>query len=151
MTKKFSRVIIHFKMDKKFIGLVSLFFLSFFLFLTFTIFQEPIAQFTRATEKNLPSANESIILAWPLQLNADGKSQSTINVFVRNEKQVPVSNKKVTLTSTLGQIEETQPISDKQGKTEFKISSTQPGVAEITAQIEGGIILTKKITIEFIP
>lgn len=136
-------------MDKKLIGLVAIFLLTFSLFISILVFQQPITKLTKAKEEFLPSSTKSLIFAWPLSLPADGKSETIINVFVRNEKETPITDKKVTLTTTLGIIKETQPISDKQGKTEFKLSSSNQGVAQIKTTVDNSIELEQKISIQF--
>jgi len=136
-------------MDKKLIGLVIVFFLAFGLFISILVFQQPITKLTKAKEEFSPSLTKSLIFAWPLSLPADGKSESTINVFVRNEKEEPINNKRVTLTTTLGTIKESQPISDKQGKTEFKIISETEGKAELKAVIDNSIEIAQKVSVQF--
>lgn len=136
-------------MDKKLIGLVAVFLLAFGLFVSILVFQQPITKLTKAKEEFLPSPTKSLIFAWPLSLSADGKSETIINVFVRNEKEFPITNKKVTLTTTLGTIKEIQPVSDKQGKTEFKLSSISSGVAQIKATVDNSIELEQKVSVKF--
>ncbi len=136
-------------MDKKLIGLILVFFIAFGLFVSILVFQQPITKLTKAKEEFLPSPTKSLVFAWPNSLPADGKSESVITVFVRNEKEFPITNKKVTLTTTLGTIKEIQPVSDKQGKTEFKLSSTSSGVAQIKATIDNSLKLTQTISVQF--
>lgn len=136
-------------MDKKLIGLVAVFFIVFSLFISVLVFQQPITKLTKAKEELLPSPTKSLIFAWPLSVPADGKSESTINVFIRNEKEAPISNKKVSLATTLGTIREKQPISDKQGKTEFKIVSETKGNAEIKAVVDNSVEIIQKVSVKF--
>jgi len=135
-------------MDKKLAGLVLVFLLTFTLFISSLVLQKPLSKFTKAKEEFLASPQKSLIFAWPLSLPADGKTEGTINVFVRNDKENPLSNKRVNLTTSLGTLKESQPVSDKQGRTEFKISSTSPGVAQIKANVDG-VELVQKVSIEF--
>lgn len=140
-------------MDKKFLGLFFLFFLAFTLFVSLVVFNKPITQFTKATEELTPSSETSHIFAWPLTVAADGKSESEINVFVQNKNKNPVSTiiNKVTLQTTLGQIREKN-ISDddkKLGKASFIVTSTEPGIAEITAKINDSVLVKQKVTIKF--
>ncbi|MCX7881167.1 MAG: Ig-like domain-containing protein [Patescibacteria group bacterium] len=135
-------------MDKKLLGLISVFFLSFLIFISVLLFNKPIVQLLRAKEETNPSPKKSLIIAWPLTLPADGKTNSTITVFLRNEKNQPVSNKIIFLKSTLGEFKENNLISDKDGKAEFHLSSTTPGLAQITVNA-AGFELIQKLSIKF--
>jgi hypothetical protein len=136
-------------MDKKLLGLVVIFLLSFSLFTTIVVFEKPLlTRFTKAKEDFTPSSQKSLLFAWPLSLPADGQSEASINVFVRNDKEAPVTNKKVVLTTNLGTIKEIQPISNNQGKTEFKISSSEEGEANIKAMVEN-VTFNQTLSIQF--
>jgi hypothetical protein len=136
-------------MDNKLVGIIIIFFLVFGLFTSILIFQKPIIRLTKAKEEYTPSAAKTLIFVWPLNLTADGKKAATINIFVRNEKGVPVVNKKVSLNTNLGTVKEIQSISDQQGKTEFNLTSDQEGVAKIKAIINGNIETTQAVSIQF--
>jgi len=71
-------------MDKKIIGLMLVFFLSFGIFMTVLVFNKPINQLTRAKEESVVSEKNSLVFACPLNAQADGKSQNKITVFVRS-------------------------------------------------------------------
>lgn len=135
--------------DKKFIILTSLFFLSFTLFTSMIVFNKPLTTLIRAKEDFVPSSTNSIMFAWPLSSPADGKTKVNITVFVRNSKNLTLSNKKVTLSSNLGEITEIQPISDKSGKSIFSLTSNQPGIAEIKSIIDNQIEISQKLSIKF--
>ena len=137
-------------MDKKLLALIALFFISFAFFAVLTIFDKPLSTLIRAREDFTPSPRRSKILAWPLSsINANGVAESEINVFVVSESDKPVPNRQVTLTSSLGNIKEPSVTTDNNGKATLHITSTSPGVAQIQASVEPGIILTQKITIQF--
>ena len=137
-------------MDKKLLALITLFFISFAFFAAVTIFNNPITQFTRAKEDFTPSAERSKILAWPFpSVKADGLTGSTINVFVVSESDKPISDRIVSLSSTLGNITNTSAITDKNGNATFNISSASPGIAEIEAVVDPDIKLIQKISINF--
>lgn len=136
-------------MDKKLAFLSTIFFILFTLFISIIILNQPLKTFTRAKEELIPSSKNSLILVWPLNAPADGKTQININVFVRNAKNLSLPNKKVSLTTTLGKINEIQPITDKNGKSVFTLTSTSPGVAEIEALIDNQIKLDQKLTVKF--
>jgi len=134
-------------MDKKLAGLIFLFFLSITLFVIFTFFNQPLSKFIRAKEEFIPSKEKSLIFAWPLTTQVE--KPVTINVFLRNEKGIPLINRNVTLSTTLGQITPSYAVTDKAGKTTFTLISSQPGIAEITATAENTYILNQKVTIKF--
>ena len=97
----------------------------------------------------MPSAQKSIIIAWPLQLKADGMSVSKITVFVRDIKGGPVKGKNVSLRTAVGKIKVIQEITDKEGKAKFELSSSTPGKAEISAFIGKSIKVTQPLSILF--
>jgi cytoskeletal protein RodZ len=135
-------------MSKSLIGLFSLFFLAFALFATMVLFRTQIASITRAKEDSVPSEKNTLVFAWPLRLPADGKSESTITVFVRSSNGRPLSSKVVTATSSLGQIQNSPATSDKEGKVTFQLSSDTPGVANIQTTAEDVKIL-QSVSIKF--
>jgi len=134
-------------MDKKLSGLIFIFFLAAFLFISLTIFNQPLSRFTRAKEELIPSKEKSLIFAWPLT-SAVGAPVS-INVFLRNEKGVPLVNKNITLSTTLGQISPSQAVTDKSGKATFTLISSQKGTAEVSATAENTYVLNQKVTVKF--
>lgn len=151
-TFTFSAILKKLTMDKKLLGLMFLFFLSFALFASMVIFEKPLSNFTRAKEELAPSTADSLIFAWPLTTKADATTPSTITVFVRNVKTKPLSNRIVTVSSTLGTFKENSVTSDKEGKAEFHLTSDTPGIAEVTAKIEGlegNNQLNHKVTVQF--
>lgn len=135
-------------MSKNLVGLMVLFFFSFVLFATMVIFREPIGRITRAKEDLATSERNTVVLAWPLRLPADGKSKCKITVFVRSTNGKPLSNKNVTLTSSSGAIDPSLVISDKEGKAEFQLSSSTPGIAEIEATADN-LKVIQKISVKF--
>ncbi|GIW64942.1 MAG: hypothetical protein KatS3mg092_0875 [Patescibacteria group bacterium] len=74
-------------MDKKLISLLILLVLVFSIFISYVVFNEQIATFTRASSDTDPSAEKSLIFAWPLTAKATGQDKVMINIFVRNEKK----------------------------------------------------------------
>ena len=137
-------------MDKKFTALTGLFFLSFLLFVTLVVFNNPLTTLTRASEESDPSAATSKMIVYPLTLPADGKSESTITVFVANSKQKPLPNKVITASTTLGDLKEQSVVAAGQNaQGSFELSSTTPGTAELTITIDNTVKL-KPVTIQFI-
>lgn len=136
-------------MDKKLLGLVTLFFLSFLFFISIVLFNKPLTQLTRAKEDIQPSSANSLIFGWPLTAKADGKDEVNINVFVRSANNKLIPNKTVRLETNLGNIRILSDISDKGGKTSFVLTSDSTGLAEINAVIDNSIPLSKKLTVKF--
>ncbi len=137
-------------MDRKLLALITLFFISFAFFAGLTIFNKPLNTLIRAKEDFTPSPVRSRIIAWPLSsINANGLSESVINVFIVSESDKPIPNKAVTLISTLGTVKEPNATTDNNGKATLHLTSATAGVAEVQATVEPGINLNQKITIEF--
>lgn len=135
-------------MDKKLSTLLIFFVLIFSLFITFLVFREPIATFTRAKEELIPSSETSLIFAWPLTAKA-GSDKININIFVRNANDLPLSNKLVTLETNLGSIERNNQTTDKSGKANFILTSQNPGISEIKAIIDNQIQLKQTVSVKF--
>lgn len=136
-------------MDKKLLFLVSLFFLSFLSFSYIALKRSPVSTLIRASEEINPSPEKSVIFAWPLLVKLDQKVPVQITVFVKNNKDIPLANKKVTVLTNLGEIKENNLTTDKNGKAEFTLENSTPGEANIEALINDNIKLTKKVTIKF--
>lgn len=136
-------------MDKKLVGLMLIFMLSFGLFTTITVFNKPLTQLTKAHEEFLPSSESSLLFAWPLTAKTDGQNSIQVNVFVRNATNIPLPNKTVHLNSTLGLIKENDLITDKAGKASFTFGSSTPGLAELSAVIDNQVQLKQKISVKF--
>lgn len=136
-------------MDKKLLVLLSLFFLSFVVFITLIFSGQSLFRLTRAKEEFLASGTTSLLLAWPLTVKADGVSQSTISVFIRSRANALVNNKSVSLNTSLGEIKEKEVITDKQGAAVFHLISNMKGIAEVSATVDNTIPVNQKVTIKF--
>jgi len=137
-------------MDKKFVALMMVFFLVFGVFITTTVFNKQIANFARASTETDPSAQTSLIFAWPLTAKVGDKVG--VNVFIRNAKNIPLDKKPVKLATNLGLINGTQESileSDKTGKVSFTLSSDTTGVAELTAFVNNNVQLIQKVSVKF--
>lgn len=126
-----------------------IFMLSFGLFITITVFNKPLTQFTKAKEEFLPSSESSLLFAWPLTAKADSKYVVQVSVFVRNGTNVPLADKKVHLTSTVGTVKENDINTDKAGKATFMVNSDTPGLAELTAMVDNQVQLKQKVSVKF--
>ena len=135
------------KVDKGLVGLIAVFVLSFIVFVSMVVFRDQILVFTRATADTTPSASETKIFAWPLDLSIGEKS--TISVFVVSENGKKLSNKTVTLQSTHGIIQSPTVVSDDTGKAVFVLEADEPGKAEVSAQIDNTVQVNQKVSILF--
>ncbi len=135
-------------MDKKLLGLTVVFLLLFTAFSASVLLNKQFQRFTRAKEFYTPSSKKSLLLAFPLEVKADGQQKSKITVFVRNSKGVPLENKIVEIKTNLGTITPASATTDKNGKAIFEISSTTTGLANIKAVVDN-IEISQKVTIKF--
>ena len=135
-------------MDKKLLALAALLFVSIGIYSLFAFFKVPFAIFTQASQTNKPSTQTSLIFAWPLDLPADGKTESEITIFIRNEEGRGISEESVRLTSTIGTVPQTLLSTNLEGKSVFHISSKQVGVAQIEAFVDNKK-LQRTISIKF--
>lgn len=136
-------------MDKKLLVLLLLFFLSFGIFTSVLIFNKPLTQFAKAKEESLPSADKSKIIAYPLySLAANGTAESVISVFINSMTDKPLSNKSVTVTSSLGTVKPQSATTDEKGKAEFHLTSSVAGVAQLTVMVDN-IKLNQPVSIKF--
>lgn len=131
--------------------LLVVFFLSFTIFISVVLLSgdSSLVKFTRAKEDFLPSAANSLVFAYPLTVKADGKSESTVNIFVRSEKGMPVKDQKVSASSDVGTFREVDATTDDQGKASMHIASSTSGVANIEVLVGGTLKLTQKISVKF--
>jgi hypothetical protein len=136
-------------MDKKLLFLIFLFFFVFVSFSFTALRQGPFTSFIRAKEETTPSAEKSLIIAWPITINITSNQQSKITVFIRNNRELPIANKSVKLVTTLGNFSPSEAITDKTGKAEFILESNTPGLAEISALIDDSIEIKQKVSIKF--
>jgi len=137
-------------MDKKFMALMVVFFMVFGVFVTTTLFNKQIANFARASTETDPSAQTSLIFAWPLTAKVGDKVE--VNVFIRNANNLPLDKKPVKLVTNLGLVNGTQEStseSNKTGKVNFTLSSDTVGIAELTAFVNNNIQLIQKVSVKF--
>ena len=137
-------------MDKKFMALMLVFFLVFGVFVTTTLFNKQISNIARASTETDPSAQTSLIFAWPLTAKVGNKVE--VNVFIRNANNLPLDKKPVKLVTNLGLVNGTQEStseSDKTGKVNFTLSSDTAGIAELTVFINNNVQLIQKVSVKF--
>jgi len=138
-------------MDKKLGGLLAVFFLMFVVFITVLYLSNSnqLVSFTRAKEDYQPSAKASLVFGYPLLVKADGTSKSTINIFIRSDKGMPVKNQELVVTTTFGDLSTTNVATNDQGKVSVTISSARAGTATITALIGGTTKVDQTLSIKF--
>lgn len=137
------------EMDKKLVSLLFLFFLMFGVFASIVVFNAPLSTLTRAKEETVPSAEKSKIIYYPFSSKADGASEVTIYVFVTSVTDKPLTNKVVTLTTSLGQLKETSQVSQgTDAKAIFYLTSQTPGLAVVETTIDNSVKL-KPVSVNF--
>jgi len=136
-------------MDKKLMGLVSLFFLTFFVFISVVVFSKPLSLFTRASEKSEPSSAKSLIFAWPLSSGVASSEKVKVDVFVRSETGNPIPNRQIEAKTTLGTISPTTISSDKIGKASFFLTSQTAGTAQVSATVDNRTRISQQVSVKF--
>ena len=135
-------------MDRKLLVLGSIFILTFASFMGVLFFNEPITRLTRAANPNKkPSPQTSLLFAWPLTIDADGKAKSEISVFIRDADGKALEGQPVRITSSIGLIGQPNTTTDSAGKAVFNLTSTTKGIANIEAFVDNTKLL-KKITVQ---
>lgn len=87
---------------------------------------------------------ESRVAADKLELIADGIDNAQITVTARDTNLVPLTGKKVTLTSARGALDRIRvesDITDTLGKAYFRVDSLKAGTAVFTARVDGQAFL----------
>ena len=79
-------------------------------------FNKSLVSFTRAKEDYAPSGKASLLFGFPLMIKADGVAKTTINIFVRSDKGMPVKDQNVTVTATIGDLSQSTVTTDEKGK-----------------------------------
>lgn len=136
-------------MDKKLGGLLVVFFLLFTLFATLVLFNGQLTTFTRAREDFAPSAKTSLLFAYPLLVKANGTEKSTINIFVRSDKGMPVKDKVVTITTSVGALSKTEATTDEKGKASVTLTSSTPGTGTVEVFIDRTLKMTQTLSVKF--
>ena len=131
-------------------ALMVVFLLVFGVFVTTILFNKQISNIARASTETDPSAQTSLIFAWPLTAKVGDKVE--VNVFIRNANNLPLDKKQVKLVTNLGLVNGTQEstsVSNKTGKVNFTLFSNTAGIAELTAFVNNNIQLIQKISVKF--
>lgn len=136
-------------MDKKLTGLISLFFLTFFVFISLIVFKTPLSRFTRAAEESKVSSAKSLIFAWPLSASISSAQTVKVDVFVRSETGNPIPKRQIAVDSSLGTVSPKVVSSDSTGKASFTLTAKAAGTAELTATIDGSAPISQKVSVKF--
>lgn len=136
-------------MDKKLMGLISLFFLSFFVFISVMVFSKPLSRFTRAAEDSRPSSSKSLIFAWPLSASVTSLETVKLDVFVRSENGNPIPKRQIVVNTDIGSVSPKVMLSDKNGKASFSLTSQTAGTAQVSATIDNTTPISQKVSIKF--
>ncbi len=136
-------------MDKKLVGLITLFFLSFFVFISVVVFGKPLSRFTRAAEETQPSAAKSLIFAWPLSASVSSSETVKVDVFVRSVTGIPVAKRQIVVTSTLGTVSPKVAQTDDTGKASFTLTSQTLGTSQVSATVDGSTSISQKVSVKF--
>jgi len=136
-------------MEKKLAGLISIFFLTFFVLVSVVVFNKPLSRFTRAAEDSRTSTSKSLIFAWPLSAQVADSKTIKIDVFVRSESGIPIPKRKVVVSSTHGEVSPKVRLSDNTGKASFSLTSKTIGTAQISATIDNSPPISQKVSVKF--
>ncbi len=129
-------------MDKKLTGLMSVFLLSFALFLSLVFLNTNLGRGARASSALKPSAETSFMLAFPLELNAS--EPSTVTIFVRDPETKPIPQRSVAVSSTIGNLNPSTGITDTDGKITAQFTcNNQTGIAQLNAIIDNTLNVNK--------
>ena len=136
-------------MDKKLGGLLIIFFLLFTVFASSILFNGQLSSITRAKEDFAPSGTTSLLFAYPLLVKADGTTKSTISIFVRSDKGMPVKDQKVVISASVGALSKSEVMTDEKGKATLTITSVNTGTSVISALIGGTLKIAQPLSVTF--
>ncbi len=135
-------------MDRNLTSLMAVFFVAFLVFLSFAFFGNNISRILKAKEDFSPSSTQTLMLAYPLTVKADGVDRSNITVFVRDANTRPVPNKIIKLTTSLGELLPDIVTSDLDGKATTRLTCSSSGIAELHAIIDNTIAVKQQVTVK---
>ena len=131
-------------MDKRFAGLMFVFFLTFALFASMIIFRGTLS--TRAKEALVPSGDASLLFVFPLEVASNGNA--AINIFIRDAATKPVANKTIAISTTKGVVTPAVVTTDADGKATAVLTCTTNGIAQLSAIIDSTIPLKQQVSIK---
>lgn len=134
-------------MDKKLVGLITVFFLVFGVFMTFLLFGRNAPVSIRANA-NIQKCDNSFIFANDVSL-AIG-STATFVAYVRNSEGTGLPKVPVTCATTLGTISSSnESITANSGSATFTLTSDTAGIATISCSTPSCSSFAKNVTIQF--
>lgn len=113
----------------------------------YVLFTGPLSTFTHAVVPLSASEANTTLYAYPLTIKADGKTQSKIDLFVASRDSLPVPNKPVIASSTVGTLSPTNAMTDTMGHVSYVLIMEEPGIATIQFTVDG-VLLGKQITVQ---
>ena len=113
----------------------------------YVLFTGPLSTFTHAVVPLSVSEANTTLYAYPLTIKADGKSRSKIDLFVANNDSLPIPNKQVVASATMGSLSPTNTLTDKMGHVSYTLTLNEPVLSTIQFTIDS-VLLKKQITIQ---
>lgn len=133
--------------DKKLYAFFFAFLVLFSLTVGVAVFRNPIRNITRAGQ-DIVDIRKSVLLADKLEALA-GKDMVSVTVFVRNSESRSLENKPVTLSASLGSLDVSRSLTDRYGRSVFRLTSKVPGEVVLTGTIDG-VQITQPLTVKFL-
>ena len=104
---------------------------------------------------NSSGVSQSLMIANPVILQADGSSSSKVTVTLEDENGIPVVGKSVSLFSSRGSLDSIllpSSISDRNGKVSFLVRSTHAGTSVLTAtDVTDRLSISSSANLLFLP
>jgi len=127
--------------DKKFNLVIGLFLILFISVTFLSLTNTRLPFLTQASNKEL-DITKAVVIISKLEAKADGTDFSLITVFARNSNAASIAGKRVDISTSLGTLNNPSMLSDDYGKTEFKLTSTLAGKADLTIRIDDQTLTT---------
>lgn len=127
--------------DKKFNLVIGLFLILFISVTFLSLTNTRLPFLTQASNKEL-DITKTVVIISKLEAKADGTDFSLITVFARNSNAAAIAGKRVDITTSLGTLNNPSMLSDDYGKTEFKLTSTLAGKADLTIRVDDQTLTT---------
>ncbi len=133
-------------MDKKLVGLITVFLLVFGVFMTYIFARQSGGSLSiRANQSKIASCPNSFLFA----TNVDSNNRSeTVTAYVRDDASNGLANLAFQCTSTLGSLSPDNLVTNKMGQASFTLSSTTPGVATVSCTLPCGLF-SRSVTVKF--
>jgi len=127
--------------DKKFNLVIGLFLILFISVTFLSLTNTRLPFLTQASNKEL-DITKTVVIISKLEAKADGTDFSLITVFARNSNAAAIAGKRVDISTSLGTLNNPSMLSDDYGKTEFKLTSTLAGKADLTIRVDDQTLTT---------